>query len=117
MNRDKELVSGITLVNIQHSCFVKLLVVLKIMLAQKRFLRKRFLLLMNSDVKMLDIKKRNKRAPPRFWVRPHRNWKWWNDFPDGNIIPEEWKENFRMPERLFYILCEESRPYIEKQAK
>ena len=25
----------------------------------------------------------------------------------GNMIPEEWKENFRKSERLFYILCED----------
>ena len=32
-----------------------------------------------------------------------------------NMIPEEWKENFRMSELSFYILCGQLRPYIEKQ--
>ena len=26
---------------------------------------------------------------------------------NGNMIPEEWKENFRMSERSFYILFED----------
>ena len=33
----------------------------------------------------------------------------------GNMVPEEWKENFGMSERSFYILCEELQPYIQKQ--
>ena len=32
-----------------------------------------------------------------------------------NMIPREWKENFRMSERSFCILCEELGPYIQKQ--
>ena len=31
------------------------------------------------------------------------------------MIPEEWKENFRMSERSFFILCEELLQYIQKQ--
>ena len=34
----------------------------------------------------------------------HRNLKWWNDFINQNMIIEEWKENFRMSERSFFIL-------------
>ena len=34
----------------------------------------------------------------------HGNLKWWNDFMNGNIIPEGWEENFRMSELSFYIL-------------
>ena len=29
------------------------------------------------------------------------------------MIPEEWKENFRMSQRLFFILCEELRAYSQ----
>ena len=29
------------------------------------------------------------------------------------MIPEEWKENFRMSQRSFYILCEELRAYSQ----
>ena len=52
MSQDKEVVSAIiSLVNIQYSSFTELLAVLTMMLVQKRLLRKRFLLLMNSDSK------------------------------------------------------------------
>ena len=52
MSQDKEVVSAIiSLVNIRYSSFTELLVVLTMMLVQKRLLRKRFLLLMNSDSK------------------------------------------------------------------
>ena len=66
------------------------------MLAQMRLLRGRFLLLMNSDSKTQNGKKGNKCSPPGFWVRPHRNLKEWNDFLNGDLIPEEWKENITM---------------------
>ena len=32
---------------------------------------------------------------------------------NGNMIPEEWKESFRMSQRSFYILCEELRAYSQ----
>ena len=32
---------------------------------------------------------------------------------NGNVTPEEWKENFRMSQRSFYILCEELRAYSQ----
>ena len=31
------------------------------------------------------------------------------------MISKEWKENFRISERSAYILCEDLRPYIQKQ--
>ena len=68
--------------------------------------KKRLLLHMSSDSKIQNGKKRSRCSPPRFWVRPHRNLKWWNDFMNGNMIPEEWKENFRTWQRSFYILWE-----------
>ena len=58
---------------------------------------------MSIDSKMQNVKKGSRRSPPRFWVRPHRNLKWWNDVMKGNMIPEEWKENVRMSEHSFYI--------------
>ena len=36
---------------------------------------------------------------------------------NGNMIPEEWKENFRMSQRSFYILCEELRAYSQSEAQ
>ena len=57
------------------------------------------------------------RAPAkrRFWTRPGRTSAWWDNFASQNVVPEEWKENFRMSRDTFLILCEELRPFIEKQ--
>ena len=33
----------------------------------------------------------------RFWIRPERTRTWWNNFVSETVVPEEWKENFRMP--------------------
>ena len=110
-----ELNSEISSVDNQYSCLVQLLGVLKIMLAKKRLLKKRLLLLMSSESTMKNGKKESRCSPPHFWVRPHRNLKWWNNFMNGNMIPEEWKDNFRMSEHSFYILCEELQPYIQKE--
>ena len=32
---------------------------------------------------------------------------------NGNMTPEEWKENFRMSERSFYILYEDLQIYSQ----
>ena len=55
-------------------------------------------------------------AKRRFWTRPGRTSAWWDNFASQNVVPEEWKENFRMSRDTFLILCEELRPFIEKQA-
>ena len=34
---------------------------------------------------------------------------------DDVVVPEEWKENFRMRKENFLKLCAELRPFIEKQ--
>ena len=47
----------------------------------------------------------------RFWVRPGRTAAWWQNFVDGKVIDEEWRENFRMDKIktlstvLLYLLC------------
>ena len=33
----------------------------------------------------------------RFWIRPGRTSAWWDNFVSQTVVPEEWKENFRMP--------------------
>ena len=38
---------------------------------------------------------------------------WWDNFINGTIIEEEWRENFRMCKRSLVKLAEELRPYIE----
>ena len=67
MSRDKEVggvVSAIiSLVNNQYSCLVEFLGVLTVMLARKRLVKKRPLLLMSSDSKTQNGKKGNRRSP------------------------------------------------------
>ena len=88
----------ISLVNNHYSFLVELLRVLTVMFGRKRL---RLLLLMSCDSKMQDRKKGSRCSPSCFQERPHRNLKLWNDFTNENIIPEEWKEKFRMLRRPF----------------
>ncbi|CAH3192452.1 unnamed protein product, partial [Porites evermanni] len=32
----------------------------------------------------------------RFWKRPGRTSAWWDNFINGTMIEEEWRENFRI---------------------
>ena len=60
-----------------------------------------------------------RRASPRhrqrrwFWVRPGRTAVWWENFENEVVVPEEWRENFRMSRSLLLSLSELLRPYIE----
>ena len=60
-------------------------------------------------------KNRRKRTERRFWQRPGRTGVWWKNFVTGVMLPEEWRENFRMSRDSFFELCEEVRPFLEKQ--
>ncbi|KAM4555658.1 putative nuclease HARBI1 [Odontesthes bonariensis] len=51
----------------------------------------------------------------RFWVRPGRTSSWWDNFVNGVVLEEEWKENFRMSRPSLVALSEELRPHIEGQ--
>ena len=42
------------------------------------------------------VKKRANHHRRRFWTRPGRTSAWWDNFINGTMIEEEWKENFRM---------------------
>ena len=59
--------------------------------------------------------KKKERKPPRYWVRPGRSNRWWTNILNNKATLEEWRENFRMSEASFYMLCEELRPYLTKQ--
>ena len=48
----------------------------------------------------------------RFWIRPGRTSAWWDNFVSQTVVPEEWKENFRMSQPSLLKLSEELRPYI-----
>ena len=49
----------------------------------------------------------------RFWIRPGRTSAWWDNFVSQTVVPEEWKENFRMSRPFLLKLSEELRLYIE----
>ena len=85
------------------------------MLLRKSLVKKRLLLFKNFLSKTQNGKKESRRSPPRFWVTPHRNLKWWNVFMNENMIPGEWKENFRISECSLGIFSEELRSYTPKQ--
>ena len=74
MSREKEVRKVVSIiissVNKQYSCLVELLGVLTVMLARKRLVKTRLLLLMNSDSKTQNGKMGTIRSPPRFWVSP-----------------------------------------------
>ena len=52
----------------------------------------------------------------RFWVRPGRTDGWWNNFVNNLVVPEEWRENFRMSRDNFFLVCNRLRPILEKQS-
>ena len=52
----------------------------------------------------------------RFWIRPGRTSAWWGNFVSQTVVPEEWKENFRMSRPSLLKLSEELRPYIERKS-
>ena len=58
---------------------------------------------------------RNAKRQRRFWVRPGRTSAWSDNFLNGVMLEEEWKENFRMSQVGFFKLCDLLRPYIEHQ--
>ena len=47
------------------------------------------------------------------WVK-HRSDQWWKDVQSGKYGEEWWRENLRMSEHTFHILCSELRPHIQK---
>ena len=56
-----------------------------------------------------------KKRQRRFWVRPGRTQDWWDNFIREVVVPEEWKENFRMSRGSFMKLCDELCPHIQKR--
>jgi hypothetical protein len=52
----------------------------------------------------------------RFWVTPGRTSAWWDNFMNGTVLEEEWKQNFRLSRASFFKLADMLRPYIEHQA-
>ena len=44
---------------------------------------------------------RRNRKTRRFWVRPGRTSAWWDNFMNGIVLEQEWKENFRLSHASF----------------
>lgn len=64
-------------------------------------------------LKRSKAKSRRKRL---YWTRPGRTSAWWDNFITDQVVPEEWKENFRMSKENFMRLCQQIRPFIEKES-
>ena len=63
----------------------------------------------------LIAKKRRVWSPRHCWIYPGRTAIWWENLLNVVSPEHEWKTNFRMCRANFMALCEELRPYIEKQ--
>ena len=68
-----------------------------------------------SNNSMMRRKRRAQKRRRQFWIRPGRTSAWWDNFVNGIVVEEEWKENFRMSKRTFNKLCAELQPYIKRQ--
>ena len=62
---------------------------------------------------MKRLGKKGERRKRRFWIQPGRTSAWWDGFVSEIVLPEEWRENFRMSRVSIMRLAEELRPYIE----
>lgn len=62
--------------------------------------------ILTSSKRIGRIGTRRQWRPRRFWVRPGRTCIWWDNFLD-DVMPEEWKENFRMCKENFLKLRSE----------
>ena len=60
---------------------------------------------------------KNRRGRRSMWERPGRSKIWWNNFLNGIVVANEWRENFRMTRDTFMTLTEELRPFLEKTTK
>ncbi len=68
-----------------------------------------------SSLSISRRRRRRERQQRQFWIRPGRTSAWWDNFVNGIVVEEEWKENFRMSKPTFTKLCDDLRPLIQKQ--
>eukprot|EP00794_Sanderia_malayensis_P002264 gene2264-2597_t len=61
------------------------------------------------------IEDKGQRKARRYWERPGHTSVWWLNFVQEVVVPEEWRENFRMSQDNFLNLCQELRPFLQKQ--
>ena len=91
----------------------------KLFLMQKVTLKKKKSLILamanvNSTARNAEMLSRRRKIPQRrrFWVKPGRSDKWWQNMMDRKCVSDEWKKNFRMPKEQFMELVDELGPYI-----
>ena len=74
-------------------------------------------MLLNVIERPLERRRRGGRDVSRqFWIRPGRVKTWWENFMNDTVVANEWRENFRMSKFSFLILCNEVRPFLEKES-
>lgn len=81
----------------------------------RRLHNQRQLLLTQLMDTTLRRRARRERRPRRFWIRPGRTSLWWDNFLNGIMQEEEWKEIFRMSHVSFFHLANLLCPHIERQ--
>ena len=66
---------------------------------------------------ILDPPRRVTRRATRrsFWVIPCRTSSWWDNFVNGVVVDDKWRDNFCMSRASLVSLSEELCPYIEGQ--
>ena len=52
----------------------------------------------------------------KHWIRPGRTSLWWENFVNNTVVLDEWRENFRMSKESFMKLCDEVKPFLQKQS-
>ena len=58
---------------------------------------------------------KNRTARRSCWVKKGRTNAWWENFIKNKATESEWKDNFRMSRKSFYVSCDMLRPYLEKK--
>jgi hypothetical protein len=86
-----------------------------LMLRCAQFARKRNRLVRLALISTRNMSRRLPRSQRQFWTRPGRTQDWWQNFVQNRVLPEEWKENFRLQKHNFERLYVELEPFIARE--
>ncbi|KAK0150077.1 putative nuclease HARBI1 [Merluccius polli] len=89
--------------------------VLQALLSLLALLQQNLVVLHQLDEQRRRINNNTRASRRRFWVRPGRTSSWWDNFVNGIVVDDEWRENFLMSRASLVALSEELRPHIEGQ--
>ena len=70
---------------------------------KKRMIFVRLLSLPLTKAAIVKRLRKKRQRKKRFWIRPGRTSAWWNGFIGEIVVPEEWRENFRMSQLDFVV--------------